>query len=137
MLKYILDNYPNIYVTTSTLSYLPSENNMGSVEYKRNLTDCDANKLDGYATQMIWRINQNSNNKGAKYYIGVDDNGDLLGMTEEDTITAMEKFTTIVEMIDAKITTLNLIQIEDKYILLFCVRLKKVILPDLDIFQDY
>lgn len=67
---------------------LQEEIEEGNVEYKRHLDHLKSSdfKFRKLASQMIWRIDQNRK-KGftpeAKYYIGIEDNGDISGMDKE------------------------------------------------------
>ena len=57
------------------------ENNDGNVEYKRHLTDKNDNRIENLATQMKYRVNEGDGE--ASYYIGVEDDGKLSGITEK------------------------------------------------------
>ena len=88
---------------------LPRENPFGPIEYKRTLVECDDIKCEKYATQMQWRITQNSKNNIANYYIGVDDDGTINGLSNEEIIKCIQNFLKIISIIEASIQSINII----------------------------
>lgn len=69
------------------------ENDTGNVEYKLYLKNDDEEKIQKLATQMRFRCEE-SDSSECFYNIGVSDNGDIIGVTEEEynqTINILNK----------------------------------------------
>lgn len=99
------------------------ENDAGFIEYKRTLINCHSNKKERYATQMQWRINENTKNF-AIYYIGLDDDGTVVGINTEDILSNIEIFINISNLISASIMSLKILSIKEKIVLKFKIKLK-------------
>jgi len=124
----IVEKYPKLYITKLTnneLKFQP-ENDNGYVEYKCTLSNCSAEKATKYATQMQWRVTENDKNEYATYYIGVKDDGCILGLTDIDAMESIDKFVEITNMINARIIKINLIDITNLLVLQINVKIKKV-----------
>lgn len=118
--------YPKIYVTeTNNPLVLQPENDQGFIEYKRSLVECDEKKIEKYATQMRWRISENIK-QYAIYYIGVDDDGTIIGLNQEETMICIHKFVQISKSIEASIIGLQIIYVHDKIVIRFGVKIKKI-----------
>ena len=104
---------------------LDHEDDYGFVEYKRSILDCDREKIERYATQMRWRITENIEYY-ALYYIGVDDNGKIFGMSDDDIINTVDAFLQISTVIDADIISITIIQVIDKNIICIRVELSEI-----------
>ncbi len=61
---------------------LGPEDDNGNIEYKRMIVDKDDQRLDELATQMRYRLKEG--NGECIYIIGIDDNGDPYGLTNEE-----------------------------------------------------
>ena len=123
----IKDKFPKFYlkeVTNSDFKLKP-ENDDGYVEYKRTLVDCSEKKAAQYATQMQWRIKQNIKNQFATYYIGVDDDGTIIGLSEDDTFECLNKFVSIASTVGASIIGIEIIHINSVIVIQIKVRIKK------------
>jgi len=57
------------------------ENDDGNVEYKRHIIKKDDKRLEELSTQMKFRVNEGDGE--AIYHIGVEDNGDISGVNDE------------------------------------------------------
>jgi len=69
------------------------ENDYGNIEYKLILKNDDEEKLQKLATQMRYRCNQSENGE-CIYNIGVSDDGELIGLTNDEykkTIDILKK----------------------------------------------
>lgn len=124
----IRNNHANLYITEITnndMKFLPEQHD-GFVEYKRTLIDCTDKKAIQYATQMRWRITENIKHQCATYYIGVDDDGAIIGLTNDDIIACVTKIVSIAGTIDASITGIHIIHIGDLSIIKICVKIKKI-----------
>ncbi|UXI20004.1 hypothetical protein NH340_JMT05947 [Sarcoptes scabiei] len=61
---------------------LPPEVEQGNIEYKLKLVNPSSNRLEHLVTQMKWRLEEG--NGEAIYEIGVENNGDLKGLTDDE-----------------------------------------------------
>ena len=93
------------------------ENDLGYIEYKRTLLLANDYKLQKYATQMQFRVYQNIEKNIAIYYIGIDDDGTIIGINNNDILENILKFKTIVDIINAKIISIFIIDMDDKKII--------------------
>lgn len=66
---------------------LPEEVEEGNVEYKLQLLDPSPARLKQLTTQMHWRLNEG---RGTAFYeIGVRDNGDPLGLSQDALLQSL------------------------------------------------
>lgn len=116
-LKY---TYPKLFFVVRRDDYdkLPPEKYNGHIEYKRTLTNGSGYKIEQYATQMRWRIMQNYKDNVGIYYIGVDDDGTIVGLSETDIFENIKKFVEIVKIIKGSITGIHLIIHKDNSLFL-------------------
>lgn len=120
--------FPKLYVTEiidNSMIFGPEKDN-GYVEYKRTIVDCSNNKAEKYATQMRWRISENLKHQCATYYIGIDDDGTIIGLSDEDITECIDRFVHIAKTIDASITNIQIIHIEKFTIIRIIVKIKKI-----------
>jgi GTPase len=96
---------------------MPRENDDGHIEYKRELSGNENNRLEKYASQMLWRISENPERKTAIYYIGIDDDGSIVGLSEIKIIKNIKKIIKICKIINARIKIVFIIQVFDKFLL--------------------
>ena len=109
------------------------EKDDGYIEYKRCLGTRPLSKFEKYASQMKWRTHQNPKSC-ATYYIGVEDDGMILGLTNDELYEAMKNFIYIKELVGGSIVYVNVIKISDtKYVLKIVVKIKKNKLIDTDL----
>lgn len=103
---------PDVFITEIDGNNIifQQENDIGCIEYKRTLTNTNDFKLEKYATQMQYRIFQNVNKHFAIYYIGIDDDGSIVGISENDIIKNLELFNKIVNIIGAEIISVFIIK---------------------------
>lgn len=64
------------------LTEIKAENNYGNTEYKLKLDNPTLNRVDHLTTQMIWRLNEGFGH--AVYRVGVEDNGVVQGISEQE-----------------------------------------------------
>ena len=81
------------------------EENDGNVEYKRHLNDKNENRIDNLATQMKFRVNEGGGE--ALYYIGVEDDGKLSGITQDEFNETNDNLKKIAEKNDYSLTLLS------------------------------
>lgn len=107
--------FPKIHfvICERTQLDLGPENDTGHIEYKRCLT---GKKCQKYATQMLWRISQHRN-KCAVYYIGVDDNGDIHGLTADQIVQNIQLLIDVMREISARMVRLKIIIINHSYVI--------------------
>ena len=129
ILSIIKQKFPKLFFTEMfTDKYiLSAEKDEGFIEYKRTLADCDEKREQKYATQMRWRISENTKNQCATYFLGVDDDGTIIGLNHNEIYVCIEKFVQIASTIDASITGIHIIHVENLTILKIMVKIKKII----------
>ena len=76
---------------------LPPEIESGNKEYKLKIIPDNEFRLEQLASQMKWRINEG--NGVAFYYIGVNDNGSIAGISKDDFSKSMKNLNIIVKYI--------------------------------------
>lgn len=67
---------------------LPPEVEQGNVEYKLKLIDPSPTRFEHLVTQMKWRLQEGLGE--AIYQIGVEDNGSLSGLSEDEINKSIE-----------------------------------------------
>jgi GTPase len=85
---------------------LPPEIEEGNIEYKRQVDDQVINipdKMIKFKTQLIWRLSEGQSK--AIYYIGIEDNGQLSGLTIDVLQNSINNFTKIIKSINASIVS--------------------------------
>ncbi|KAJ4948593.1 hypothetical protein JOQ06_020126 [Pogonophryne albipinna] len=85
--------------------YLPPEAEEGNIEYKLKLINPTQYRFEHLATQMKWRLQEGRGE--AVYQIGVEDNGILAGLSEEDLRTSLNTLHELAEKVGADITVLR------------------------------
>lgn len=98
----------------------------GNVEYKRFLINIDDSRLEQLSTQMRWRLEEGDNE--AIYYLGVNDNGSVYQMNQNEKEETLKNFNLLVEKNQAEI-----ISFENPNELYFKITIRKVnpILPEI------
>lgn len=111
------------------MSILKPEVEEGNVEYKRFLINIDNARLEQLATQMNWRLAEGANE--AIYYLGVNDNGSLYNMTQNEKLETLNNFKLLVSKINAEIISFN--ELESNGIKYFKIQIRKInpILPEI------
>lgn len=120
--------YPKLYITYDQNNHfmLDQENDMGCVEYKRTLVGCSEKKAEKYATQMRWRMSENIKESSAIYYIGVDDDGSLYKLTENDIMESIKQFVDITNKISTSIVNIHIIGVNNGAVVKIRVKNKKL-----------
>jgi GTPase len=121
----IRSQFPKLYFieTEKQTLDLKQEVESGFIEYKRTLLNASRQRLLKYATQMQYRIGNNKANF-AIYYIGIDDDGSLEGISSNKLVSSIQLFHSIAQFIKASVTSCELITVENKQILKFKVTRK-------------
>lgn len=114
-----------------TIPRQPQEKYYGNREYKRKLIYCEQQKFSKRCTQMLFRLHEGDGK--AVYLIGIEDNGDITGLTMDELNKSLNNIIKISNNIDAQIKKIKIhILNNGKYILI--VRLFKELKNDLNIF---
>jgi GTPase len=101
-----MDTINNIYnVDFTSITSMDPENDEGNVEYKYKLTNLTPETISKRMTQMKFRINEGSGE--AFYYIGVMDNGTLLGLSEAEYTESVKNLYQIATNIECFVTKLS------------------------------
>ncbi|XP_034041446.1 GTP-binding protein 2-like [Thalassophryne amazonica] len=85
--------------------YLPPEAEEGNIEYKLKLVNPTQYRFEHLATQMKWRLQEGRGE--AVYQIGVEDNGMLVGLSDEDMCASLKTLHRLAEKVGADITLLR------------------------------
>ncbi|XP_048842871.1 GTP-binding protein 2-like isoform X2 [Brienomyrus brachyistius] len=85
--------------------YLPPEAEEGNVEYKLKLVNPTQYRFEHLVTQMKWRLQEGRGE--AVYQIGVEDNGMLVGLSDEDLKASLKTLRRMAEKVGADITVLR------------------------------
>lgn len=84
---------------------LPPEDDKGNIEYKLKLIDKNTDKLISLSCQMRYRMNEGENNNKHKviYYLGVRDNGEIVGLTDEEYEETYNNLSMVINMNNYKV----------------------------------
>ncbi|XP_076841115.1 GTP-binding protein 2b [Brachyhypopomus gauderio] len=85
--------------------FLPPEAEEGNIEYKLKLVNPTQYRFEHLATQLKWRLQEGRGE--AVYQIGVEDNGLLVGLTQEDMTASLNTLRRMAEKVGADITLLR------------------------------
>ncbi|TRY96977.1 hypothetical protein DNTS_001417 [Danionella cerebrum] len=85
--------------------FLPPEAEEGNIEYKLKLVNPTQYRFEHLATQLKWRLQEGRGE--AVYQIGVEDNGLLVGLTEDDMKASLKTLRRMAEKVGADITLLR------------------------------
>ncbi|XP_061913581.1 GTP-binding protein 2-like [Entelurus aequoreus] len=85
--------------------YLPPEAEEGNIEYKLKLVEPTQSRLEHLVTQMKWRLQEGRGE--AVYQIGVEDNGMLVGLSEDDMRASLTTLHKMAEKVGADMTILR------------------------------
>ncbi|XP_023686829.1 GTP-binding protein 2-like isoform X1 [Paramormyrops kingsleyae] len=85
--------------------YLPPEAEEGNVEYKLKLVNPTQYRFEHLVTQMKWRLQEGRGE--AVYQIGVEDNGMLVGLSDDDLKASLKTLRRMAEKVGADITVLR------------------------------
>ena len=80
---------------------LPPEPQQGNVEYKLKLVNPTSQRLEHLVTQMKWRLREGQGE--AIYEIGVEDNGLMTGLNDDDMISSIETLREMARRLEATI----------------------------------
>jgi elongation factor 1-alpha len=127
----ILEKYKittNIVIKQLIIPKQPKEYFYGNREYKYKLINLNDKKIEKRSTQCLFRLIEG--NGKACYFIGIDDNGNVLGLNIEDLLSSLDNLLKIFINITADIYKISIYKISsDKYILF--IKIKKQLDVDL------
>ena len=89
-------------------TYLPPEPQMGNIEYKLKLVNPTAQRLQHLVTQMKWRLREG--NGEAIYEMGVEDNGIMTGLSEEDMDNSLDTLQEMARRLGATVQVILLVK---------------------------
>ncbi|KAJ1148545.1 hypothetical protein NDU88_001373 [Pleurodeles waltl] len=89
----------------SPASSLPPEAEEGNIEYKLKLVNPSQYRFEHLVTQMKWRLQEGRGE--AVYQIGVEDNGLLVGLSDEEMRASLKTLRRMAEKVGADITVLR------------------------------
>lgn len=92
---------------------LPPEIESGNKEYKLKIVPDDSFRLEQLASQMKWRIDEGEGI--AYYYLGVSDNGETSGISQNDYNQSMKNLSLISKKINANITKIENFRDNNRY----------------------
>jgi len=101
-------------------TYLPPEPQMGNIEYKLKLVNPSASRLEHLVTQMKWRLREG--NGEAIYEMGVEDNGIMTGLSEEDMDSSLDTLQEMARRLGATVQVLRQRRIETRTVAEILVR---------------
>ncbi len=84
---------------------LPPEVEQGNVEYKLHLISPSEDRFEHLVTQLKWRLAEGHGE--AMYEIGVTDDGELIGISDEDLKASIETLRKMGESLKAEISTVR------------------------------
>ena len=98
---------------------LPQEIEEGNIEYKRHIRKIDLenpSKITKFKTQLLWRLSEGRHKmyglSEAIYYIGIEDDGSISGLSTLELNDSIKNFTKIVKLCGASIVST---QIENNF----------------------
>jgi GTPase len=97
--------------TTKKIKVVKPENDDGNIEYKRKLTGLSDSRILHLITQMKWRLSEGNNR--AIYLIGIDDDGTLYQMTDDEMAESIDTFKKITIAAECDIVGLHKITAEE------------------------
>jgi small GTP-binding protein len=78
----------------------------GNIEYKRQLNNASVIRNRKLTSQMLWRMDEGKRNNGipdAIYYIGIDDDGKISGLSIKELNDSLNNFYKLVKSCDAEV----------------------------------
>uniref|UniRef100_A0A3B3UXH1 GTP binding protein 2 n=1 Tax=Poecilia latipinna TaxID=48699 RepID=A0A3B3UXH1_9TELE len=101
--------FPRNFKPSNNTPYLPPEVRLMLI-YELKLVNPTQNRFEHLATQMKWRLQEGRGE--AVYQIGVEDNGMLVGLSEEDMRASLKTLHRLAEKVGADIAVLREREVE-------------------------
>ena len=133
----IHEEYPWLYlnyIDESDITFRP-ESEDDNIEYKKTLCNCDEEKVVKYSLQMERRMSR-SNKRTAKYVIGVMDDGEIIGLDEDELEGSIHMFVKITKSVYASVIIMDIMGVKNGHIIMAGVRKKKMKNEDNTFFSD-
>ncbi len=110
---------------------LPPESEEDNIEYKRLLSfECKDNiRFESLVTQMRWRVKEGSGI--AYYYLGVNDNGSIYGLSPSEAKETIQVFKDIVKTAQVEIVNICKINEDNKIYFKATIKEKCVLSPEI------
>lgn len=102
---FALQNQTNTRRGQIEISRLEPENEYGNVEYKLRLTDPTPDRIEHLVTQLKWRIREGHGE--AILFLGVKDDGQFVGLTQEETRLSLVTLERMSSKIGASMTVVK------------------------------
>jgi len=109
--------------------FIKRENYWGNIEYKKDFINMTPEKIKKYATQLKFRIIEGSGT--GIYIVGVLDNGQIVGIHENNIIRCDSIMQNICDEVNVCISSNKTIDINKKYKLLIYVLKSKFDIEDI------
>jgi len=101
---------------------IDSEKYYGNIEYKQELSNMDSDKIQKYATQMKFRLIEGDGS--ALYLIGVQDDGNIIGVPNELLKTYSTIIESICQEINSQISDISYIKVPQIHRSIMLVRVR-------------
>ena len=101
----------NIEIETGTIPNQPKECYYGNREYNLKIINCNDKKIIKRSTQMLFRIHEG--NGKAIYLIGIDDNGNIEGLSINELNISLDNIIKIVEKAECNIKKIKIYKFEN------------------------
>lgn len=98
----------DVEIETGSIPKQPKECYYGNREYKLKIVDCDDKKAIKRSTQMLFRLHEG--NGKAIYLIGIDDNGNIEGLTIAEMNISLNNIIRISKLADCTIKKIKIYQ---------------------------
>ena len=122
---YSINNDIKLNITKKKIPKQPKENYYGNREYKYKLININKLKLEKRATQCLFRLYEG--NGKAMYILGIDDNGNILGLEKIELLLSLKNINKIFKIIEAKVYKISVYETEtDKYCVI--IKIKKTLI---------
>lgn len=84
------------------------ENDTGNIEYKRIIDTNDPNRLISLTTQMKYRLSESDNSDIAYYYVGINDDGSIYGLTNDELNKSIQTLSILARNINCEIDSFDI-----------------------------
>ena len=119
-----MENLPQYsHLELAIASSLSAEVEEGNIEYKFKLTGLSQDILIHRTTQLNWRLNEGVGE--AIYKVGVEDNGNPLGIVEEEMTESIANLERMAKLVGCSMTVLRLLRGKSAQGLIAEVRMRR------------
>jgi GTPase len=118
ILKEKFRDFPIEIVEKDEDFFMERENDEGHIEYKKTLMRASESKLRQYASQMMWRVGQNLDDNIAIYYIGVEDDGKIGFLTQDQVVDNLDCLTKLCNFALTSIVKIEVFTTKTRYLCL-------------------